>query len=77
MFGFEKLEVWQLSIEYAQRVYSVTAGFPQEERFGLTNQLRRAAVSISANLAEGSARSSQKDFSRFVEITFGSLMETV
>jgi four helix bundle protein len=55
----------------------LTADFPHEERFGLTNQMRRAAVSISSNLAEGSSRVSPTDFSRFVEIATGSLFEVV
>jgi four helix bundle protein len=58
-------------------VHEATEAFPAKERFGLTSQLRRAAVSISANIAEGSSRASNKDFSRFVEIAFGSLCETV
>ncbi|MEX2176639.1 MAG: four helix bundle protein [Pirellulaceae bacterium] len=77
MFKFEKLEVWQLSIVFADRVYAVTSAFPGEERFGLTSQLRRAAVSISSNIAEGSSRSSDSDFARFIEIAYGSLMEVV
>lgn len=77
MFGFEKLEVWQRSIAFADTVYSLTRDFPSDERFGLTNQMRRAAVSISSNLAEGSARLSRKDFARFVEIASGSLHEVV
>jgi len=77
MFGFEKLEVWQLAIDYSDDVYATTRAFPSDERFGLTNQVRRASVSISSNIAEGSGRSSRKDFARFVEIAFGSLLETV
>ena len=77
MFGFEKLEVWQLAIEYSDDVYVTTRTFPNDERFGLTNQLRRASVSISSNIAEGSGRTSRKDFTRFVEIAFGSTLETV
>jgi four helix bundle protein len=77
MFGFEKLDVWQLPIEYSDDVYATTRSFPSDERFGLTNQIRRASVSISSNIAEGSGRSSRKDFARFVEIAFGSLLETV
>ena len=77
MFGFEKLDVWQLAIEYSDDVYATTRLFPSDERFGLTNQFRRASVSISSNIAEGSGRSSRKDFMRFVEIAFGSLLETV
>ena len=58
-------------------MYELTGDFPDEERFGLTNQMRRAAVSISSNLAEGSSRISRTDFSRFVEIATGSLFEVV
>lgn len=77
MFGFERLEVWQRAIEFADLVYSTTRHFPADERFGLTNQMRRAAVSISSNIAEGSARISRKDFARFIEIATGSLYEVV
>lgn len=52
MFNFEKLDVWQEAIQFADLVYEITASFPDEERFGLTNQMRRAVVSISSNLAE-------------------------
>ena len=56
MFKFEKLEVWQFAVEFADQVYAVTARFPEAERFGLTNQMRRASVSVSCNIAEGSGR---------------------
>ena len=77
MFNFEKLEVWQKAIDFADFVYSVTRTFPDDERFGLTNQMRRAAVSISSNIAEGSSRSSRSDFARFVELATGSIYEVV
>ena len=77
MFGFEKLDVWQKAIEFADVVDSATRKFPPDERFGLTNQMRRAAVSISSNIAEGSSRNSRKDFARFIEIATGSLFEVV
>lgn len=77
MFGFEKLNVWQLAVEFADAIYAATAGFPAAERFGLTSQIRRSAVSVSANIAEGSGRGTKRDFARFVEIAFGSLMETI
>ena len=77
MFTFEKLEVWQKAIDFADLTYRLTRSFPQDERFGLTNQMRRAAVSISSNLAEGSSRNSHPDFARFVEIATGSLFEVV
>src|SRR5437016_6378435 len=77
MFNFEKLDVWQEAIQFADLVYELTGDFPGEERFGLTNQMRRAAVSISSNLAEGSSRVSRADFARFVEIAPASLLEVV
>ena len=77
MFRFEKLEIWQMAIEQSDEVYRTTRSFPREEQFGLTSQVRRSAVSIAANIAEGSGRSSDGDFRRFLEIATGSLMETV
>lgn len=77
MFNFEKLEVWQEAIEFADFVYAVTRRFPDDERFGLTSQLRRSAVSILANIAEGSSRSSRADNARFFEISGGSVFEAV
>lgn len=77
MFNFEKLEVWHRAIEFADLVYAQTRRFPADERFGLTNQMRRAAVSISSNIAEGSSRASKVDFARFIEIATGSLFEVV
>jgi len=77
MFNFEKLDVWQDAIQFAGLVYGLTGDFPGEERFGLTNQMRRAAVSVSSNIAEGSSRVSRTDFSRFVEIATGSVFEVV
>jgi four helix bundle protein len=77
MFGFEKLEVWEKAILFADTVYMTTRNFPADERFGLTNQMRRAAVSISSNIAEGSSRNSRKDFARFIEIATGSVYEVV
>ncbi len=74
MFNFEKLETWQEASAFADQVYELTFNFPPDERFGLTNPMRRAAVSISSNLAEGSSR---PDSERFVEIASGSLFEVV
>jgi len=77
VFNFKKLEVWQKAIDFADLVYRLTRSFPDEERFGLTSQMRRAAVSISSNIAEGSARHSRDDYARFLEIATGSLFEVV
>jgi four helix bundle protein len=77
MFNLEKLDVWKKAIEFADLVYNSTRTFPAEERFGLTNQMRRAAVSISSNIAEGTSRISQTDFKRFVEIATGSVFEVM
>jgi four helix bundle protein len=76
-FNFEKLDIWQEAIQFADLVYKITTKFPEHERFGITNQMRRAAVSISSNIAEGSSRASRNDFARFVEIATGSLFEVV
>lgn len=77
MFNFEKLDVWREALALAAFVYRVTSSFPAEERFGLTSQMRRAAVSVSSNIAEGSSRHSSSDFARFVEMASGSLYELV
>ncbi|HEY5704717.1 MAG TPA: four helix bundle protein [Terrimicrobiaceae bacterium] len=77
MFNFEKLDVWRKSVDFAHLVYRLTQDFPTEERFGITNQMRRASVSISSNIAEGSSRSSRVEYSRFVELAAGSLFEVV
>jgi four helix bundle protein len=77
VFKFEKLDVWQEAVVYADSIYDLTAHFPSHEQYGLISQSTRAAVSILGNIAEGSGRTSSADFSRFVEIAYGSLMETV
>ena len=70
-----KLKAFELADEVALLVYRVTAGFPKEELYGLTSQMRRAAVSIPSNIVEGCARDSQADYQRFLTIAFGSLRE--
>ena len=77
MFNFEKLDVWQKAITLADVIYNDTRSFPADERFGLTNQMRRSVVSVSSNIAEGLSRSSKSDFGRFVEIATGSVFELV
>lgn len=76
MFNFEKLEVWHKAVAYAGLVYRSTRGFPAEERFGLTNQIRRAANSNSSNIAEGSARP-RANFAKFLGYAAGSPAEVV
>lgn len=76
MFKFEKLKVWQKGLDFAHDVYGASHDFPSDERFGLTNQIRRAANSISSNIAEGSARP-DADFVRFVGYATGPLYEVV
>lgn len=76
MFNFEKLDVWKKSVAFAELVYRLTKGFPTDERFGLTNQVRRAAVSIASNIAEGSDRP-PADYARYLGFASGSLYEVV
>jgi four helix bundle protein len=75
MHQFKELTIWKRSRSFCSSIYSITSKFPNDEKFGLTNQLRRACVSISSNIAEGSSRNSNKDFSRFLEIAIGSCYE--
>lgn len=77
MFGFESLEVWKFAIAFNSRIYAVLQKFPREETFTLAGQLRRAAISISANIAEGSGSASEKDFSNYLSIAVKSLFEVV
>ena len=75
MQRFQDLKVWQRSHALALDIYRLTAKFPPEERFGLTSQLRRAAVSVPTNIAEGSKRKSGHDYARFLNIAEGSIAE--
>lgn len=74
-YSFEKLEVWQLAKKLVVKIYGITSQFPAEEKFGLVSQLRRAAVSICSNLAEGSGRNTSKDQAYFYGMAYSSLME--
>lgn len=69
------LDVWKLSIDFVTEIYTITKGFPKEEQFGLTNQIRRAAVSVPSNIAEGAGRKSDKEFLQFLYISLGSVQE--
>ncbi len=75
MRDYKQYEVWQLGIDLAMASYDVTKQFPDNEKFGLSSQLRRACVSIPSNIAEDCARTSDKEFSRFLEIYLGSAFE--
>jgi four helix bundle protein len=71
----KRLDVWKQSMELAQRIYRITSDFPPEEKFGLVSQMRRAAVSIPSNIAEGAARQGKREFNKFLGIARGSLSE--
>ncbi|MGA9754187.1 MAG: four helix bundle protein [Desulfobaccales bacterium] len=73
--SYRYLEVWKLSIDFVKKVYQVTHNFPASENYGLINQIRRAAVSIPSNIAEGQGRNSTKEFKQFLAISLGSLAE--
>lgn len=73
--GYRALKVWQWSIDLVEQVYAATRGFPDDERFGLTSQMGRAAVSIPSNIAEGYGRSRSGDYARYLRIARGSLLE--
>ena len=75
MKTYKELIVWQKSINLVSMIYSSTKDFPKEEIYGLTNQIRRAAVSIPSNIAEGFGRNSKNDFKRFLKISIASLFE--
>ena len=77
MHRFETLDIWHSSVSYGVGIYKVSKNFPRDEVYGLTSQIRRAAVSISSNIAEGSGSNSKKDFQRFLDIAVKSALETV
>ena len=76
-YSFEELDVWQKSKGFTVRIYEVTTNFPNAEKFGLVSQLRRASVSVSSNLAEGSSRTSNKDQTRFYMMAYSSGVEVL
>jgi four helix bundle protein len=77
VFSFEKLDVWKESIDFSKSIYLLTSNFPEAEKYGLTSQLRRAAVSICSNIAEGTSRISSKDKAHFISMSFSSTMEVL
>jgi four helix bundle protein len=75
MENFRKLIIWKRTVELATNVYKVTVNFPKYELYGLTSQIRKSAVSISSNIAEGAGRRTKKDFAKFLSISYGSACE--
>jgi four helix bundle protein len=75
MRAIERLEAWRTAHQLALEVYAATDQWPRSERFGVTAQLRRAAISVAANIAEGAARHGRREFARFLSISLGSLAE--
>ena len=75
MRNFKELKIWQKGFQIAVNSFKLTSAFPKEEKFGITSQITKAAVSIPSNIAEGSSRSSEKDYNRFIEISLGSSFE--
>lgn len=75
LYAFERLDVWQVSRTFVKDIYVLLRTFPDFEAYNITSQIRRAAVSVSLNIAEGSTRNSLKEQSRFTEIAYGSLLE--
>ena len=74
--NYRDLVVWERAVDLVAEVYRLSAGFPREEQFGLTSQMRRASVSVTANIAEGSGRATSRDFLNFLSYSRGSLKET-
>ena len=72
---YKELDIWQRGIQFVGKVYKLTKNFPKEELYGLTSQIRRAAISYPSNIAEGASRSSRKEFTQFLYIALGSLSE--
>ena len=75
VYSFEKLDVWKEAIKLAAKTYQITELFPNEEKFGLTSQMRRCSVSVSSNIAEGTARLTQKDRAHFITLAYSSALE--
>lgn len=75
MHNFRELNVWKKGMDLVSQVYKATSDFPGEEKFGITSQIRRCAVSIPSNIAEGAGRKTDKDFSKFLAISLGSQYE--
>lgn len=76
-FYFEKLDVWQEARSFVKNIYEVSSTFPTEERYGMISQIRRASMSIAANIAEGMSRKTDKDKARFINLAFSSAIEVL
>ena len=72
---WRSLEVWRLADDFARKIYEATKGFPKEELYGITSQLRRAALSVPTNIVEGYSRRGDRELARFIDIALGSLAE--
>jgi four helix bundle protein len=77
VYSFEKLDVWQRSIDLVKDIYLLTKSFPDDEKFGIISQVRRAAVSVPNNISEGTSRTSPKDQANFIQLAYSSLMEVL
>jgi four helix bundle protein len=75
MHRFKELEVWKLSVDMVEEIYKITHHFPENEKFGITNQIRRSAISIPSSIAEGAGKNSNGDFCRYLSIASGSCNE--
>lgn len=75
MKNYKELIIWQKGIEIVKQIYSLIKHFPKEEKYGIISQLTRAAISIPANIAEGSSRNSDKDYARFLQLSLGSALK--
>jgi four helix bundle protein len=76
-YSFEKLEIWKIAKDLSIQVYKCLNDFPKSEKFGIVSQLGRAVISISSNIAEGTSRKSLKEQAHFIEIAYGSMLETL
>ncbi len=75
MREYKKLDVWKMAVELSTETYKAAMGFPKSELYGITSQIQRSAVSVASNIAEGAGRGSDKQFSQFLHIAYGSLCE--
>lgn len=76
-YNFEKLEVWNLGISLVKEIYNLVKKFPEDEKYGLTSQIKRSAISIPTNIAEGVSRLNDKEKARYLEIAYGSAIEVL